>query len=191
MSISLEDPSVRRRAAEVVEREGWNALTLEELGRALGVSRVTLYRQGIAKRDILAALRDHLAESYQAALWPALTGSADGRTQLTLALNSLCEVSERHLGLLRALPEDDQDTVFHEEGDEAMTRTEITAGLARLLRDGVDDRTLVVSETVDETATLLVNLIGWTYRHLRLGHRWSPEHAQRSVVDLAVRGVSA
>ena len=74
--ISLEDPVVRRRAAEAVERIGWNALTLEELGRALGVSRVTLYRQGIAKQDVLEALRDHLSESYRAALWPALTQSA-------------------------------------------------------------------------------------------------------------------
>ena len=60
--ISLEDPVVRRRAAEAVERIGWNALTLEELGRALGVSRVTLYRQGIAKHDVLEALRDYLSE---------------------------------------------------------------------------------------------------------------------------------
>ena len=105
-----------------------------------------------------------------------------------LALRGLCEVSERHLGLLRALPEDDLDTVFHEPGSEALTRAEITAGLTALLRDGVGDGTLVVGESVEETATLLLNLIGWTYRHLRLGHRWSPEHAQRAVVDLAVEG---
>ena len=73
--ISLEDPVVRRRAAEAVERSGWTELTLDELGRALGVSRVTLYRQGIAKADILAALRDHLANAYRDALWPALTDS--------------------------------------------------------------------------------------------------------------------
>ena len=72
-----------------------------------------------------------------------------------------------------------------------MTRSEITAGLTRLLRDGVEAGTVVVGESVEETATLLFNLIGWTYRHLRTGHRWSREHARRAVIDLAVRGVSA
>lgn len=189
--ISLEDPVVRRRAAEAVERIGWNALTLEELGRALGVSRVTLYRQGIAKHDVLEALRDYLSESYRAALWPALTQSGGAPERLALALGGLCDVSERHLGLLRALPDDDLDTVFHEPGTEALTRSEITAGLTRLLRDGVEAGTVVVGESVEETATLLFNLIGWTYRHLRTGHRWSREHARRAVIDLAVRGVSA
>ncbi|MGH2850904.1 MAG: TetR/AcrR family transcriptional regulator, partial [Solirubrobacteraceae bacterium] len=189
--ISLEDPAVRRRAAEAVERIGWSDLTLDELGRALGVSRVTLYRQGIAKRDVLAALRDYLADSYREALWPALTGSGPAPQRLSTALGGLCDVSERHLGLLRALPDDDLDTVFHDPGTEALTRAEIAAGLTRLLRDGVADGSFAVADSAEETATLLLNFIGWTYRHLRSGHRWSQDHARRAVIEFAVRGVSA
>lgn len=152
---------------------------------------MTLYRQGITKGDMLGVLRSFVARAYQDALWPALTDDGDGRARLTLALRALCCVSERHLGLLQALPDDDRDTVFHDAGDEALSRTEITAGLTRILRDGIDDGTLAVSKSAEETATLLVNFIGWTYRHMRTGHRWSPDHAEGAVVEFAVRGVSA
>jgi AcrR family transcriptional regulator len=189
--LSLEDPALRRRAAEAVERVGWPALTLEDLARALGVSRVTLHRQGIGKPEIRAALRDYIAEAYRTALWPALTAPGNARERLELALTALCDLSERNLALLRELSEVDWDSVFHEPGEEALSRDAITTSVVRLLRDGLADGTLVVGESVEETATVLFNVVGWTYRHLRTGHRWSPEHAQRAVVDIALRGVSA
>jgi AcrR family transcriptional regulator len=191
MPLSLEDPVVRRHAAEAVERRGWRALTLEQLASALGVSRVTLHRQGIGKQEILAALTEYIADEYRSALWPALTAPGNAHERLQLALAALCDLSERHIALLAELSDADVDAIFHEPGSEALSRDEITEGLARLLQDGLADGTLVVGESVQETATVLFNLIGWTYRHLRSGHRWSPEHAQRAVIEIALRGVSA
>ena len=68
------------------------------------------------------------------------------------------------------------------------TRDVFTEPLERLLRDGIADRSV---RNVDprETATLLFNLVGWTYIHLRSGHRWEPEHARDSVIEIALRGV--
>jgi hypothetical protein len=40
-------------------------------------------------------------------------------------------------------------------------------------------------------ATVLFNLVGWTYMHLRTGHGWTPERASRHLLSLAVEGVVA
>ena len=80
--------------------------------------------------------------------------------------------------------------VFHEEGDEVLTRDAFTAPLQRLLTDGAADGTLREVD-VPETATVLINLVGYTYRHLRHGHGWPPERARRAVVSLVMEGLAA
>ena len=56
--------------------------------------------------------------------------------------------------------------------------------------DGIADRSL---REVDPTemATVLFNLIGWGYVHLRSGHGWSPKRAEASVLDPVLNGLRA
>jgi len=84
------------------------------------------------------------------------------------------------------------DSVFHEgsgEG-ETLTRNVFTEPLERLLRDGNAEGSLDIADPA-ETATVLFNLVGWTYIHLRRGHDWSPDHARESVLGIALNGVTA
>jgi hypothetical protein len=41
-----------------------------------------------------------------------------------------------------------------------------------------------------EDATLLCNAAGWTYRHLRSGHHWTPGRASARVVELLLDGLT-
>jgi hypothetical protein len=107
---------------------------------------------------------------------------------LTGATASIALQPERNLAVLTALEDDARDALLHEAGDEALTRGEFTQPLERLLRDGALDGTIAVDDPAG-TATLLFNVVGWTYRHLRLGHRRNPERATRAIADLALRGV--
>jgi hypothetical protein len=58
----------------------------------------------------------------------------------------------------------------------------------RILRDGAQDGTLREVD-VQETATVLFNLVGWTYIHLRTGHHWGIERAHEAVLAVALHGV--
>jgi AcrR family transcriptional regulator len=178
-------------ARDAIAERGWDATTMEEIAAAAGVSRMTLHRRGLTREGLLDALRDALVAEEREALWPALTSAGSGRERLVLALSALCEVSERNLAVLPALTDDVRDEVFHEPGDGALTRGEFTAPFRRLLEDGAADGTLAPPGDLDELATVLYNQVSWTYRHLRTGHRWTPERARSAVVELAVRGVSA
>ena len=186
--MAVVDERIAEAGRRALRRHGWQALTAERIAEEAGVSRVTLHRRGIRKQDVLAALTERATEAYRAAMWPALTASGNGRERLELALEALCASAEENLELLVAL-RSQTDALFHEQTPgEALTRDVFTEPLERLLRDGIADRSV---RNVDprETATLLFNLVGWTYIHLRSGHRWEPEHARDSVIEIALRGV--
>ena len=85
------------------------------------------------------------------------------------------------MGLLVALRAQ-TDAVFHEDEDEALTRNVFTEPLERLLRDGIADGS-VCADNAEEMATVLFNMVGWTYIHLRTGHGWPPERALPAVID--------
>ena len=170
-------------------RHGFAGATMERIGAEAGVSRVTLHRRGVTKAMILAALVEEAVGAYRTALWPALTSSGNGRERLEAALAALVDQTEANLDLLLAL-RSQADRVFHEDAHEdALTRDVFTQPLERLLADGATDGSL---RDVDpaEYATVLFNQVGWTYVHLRTGHRWRPERARRAVLDLALHGVA-
>lgn len=74
--------------------------------------------------------------------------------------------------------------------DEDAVRHTFTEPLERLLRDGAADGSLRKTDA-SETATVLLNLVGWTYVHLRAGRRWSPRRAKRATLRVALGGVLA
>jgi len=184
--------SVEERLAEgtreVLRRHGLAGATLERVAAEAGVSRMTLHRRGIGRRELLGALFEEMADAEGAALWPALTAAGDAATRLRLALAAECAVSEEYMEVLEALDAATRDAVFH--GDDGLTRPDFVEPLRRLLTDGVTDGSLR-SDDPAEDATVLFNLVGPTYRHLRTGHGWSPERARDAVLRIVLRGVTA
>jgi hypothetical protein len=138
--------------------------------------------------SILADLAEIALERYREAMWPALTSMGSGAERLCAALEALCSQAEENMELLLAL-RSSTDAVFHDDdGPEALTRSVFTEPFERLLCDGIKDGT-VRQVDVAETATVLFNLVGWTYIHLRTGHRWNPERARTRVLETALHGV--
>jgi AcrR family transcriptional regulator len=187
---TLGDREALRAVRSVVEEHGWRDTTMSHVAAALGVSRMTLHRQGVTREAVLERLAALMEGESHAAMAPAVGAAGSGRERLEMALEAVCANSEANLSLLAALEDADRDALYHEEGEEALTRGVFTDPLQRILRDGVADGSLAVRD-VAESATLLFNLVGWTYRHMRVGHRWSEERARRAVVEIAVRGVTA
>lgn len=185
-------------ARRALGRHGWRAVTMQRIAEETGTSRMTLHRRGISKGKILEELSRSLEEGYREALWGALVAPGTARERLEAALIAQCGVSEENLAVLEALETRDREAIFHEasvEGSAAgseptLTREAFTDPYRRLLEDGMADGTLAPTDA-GEMATVLFNLVGLTYRHLRMGHRWDPEKASRAVVGVAMRGVVA
>lgn len=184
------DDALLTGAHRAIERWGWRQATLERIAAEAGVSRMTLHRRGVTREGVLAALAERLETAYRSAMWPALTARGSGRERLERALGDYCGAVEANLEVLAALAEPDHNAIFHDDGRRGLTRPGFTEPIRRLLEDGAADGSLAVADA-DETATLLLNLVGWTYRHLRRGHGWSAERARDSVLRIALEGVAA
>lgn len=178
-------------ARRALDRYGWRETTLERIAEEAGLSRVTLHRRGLSKEVILGQLAARAEASYRERIWPAMTSGGNARQRLEMALETICDLAEENLNLLLALDGEANARVFHEpEEGEALTRNVFTEPLERLLRDGATDGTLRSVEPI-EMATVLFNSVGWTYIHLRSGHRWSPQRARTSTLALILGGLAA
>jgi AcrR family transcriptional regulator len=188
--MTVLDETLLEGAHRAIERYGWQQATLERIATEAGVSRMTLHRRGITRDGVLGALAERLETSYRSAMWPALTARGSGRERLEQALAGYCEAVEANLEVLAALAEADHDAIFHENGPRGLTRPAFTEPIRRLLQDGAADGSLVAADP-EETATLLLNLVSWTYRHLRRGHGWASERARDGVLRIALDGIAS
>ena len=187
MALAPGDAALLEAARRAFARHGYAGATLARIAEEAGVSRVTLHRHGVSKEALLGELVARATDDYRRAMWPALTAPGTGAARLEQALTALCAAAEDHMAILIAL-RSQSDAVFHTSDEEALTRSVFTEPLERLLRDGVGDGSIRELEPV-QTATLLFNLVGWTYIHLRSGHRWTPQRARTATLDVALQGV--
>jgi AcrR family transcriptional regulator len=190
-SAAALDDALLDAARRVLERHGVARATLERIAEESGLSRVTLYRRGVTRELVLAALAERALDDYKRALWPALTGRGTGAERLRRALGALCDAAETNLELLLALGERIGARVAGARTEtDRPARRAFAEPLERLLHDGAADGSLRAVEA-RETATVLLNLVGWTYVHLRAGERWSARRARRATLAIALRGVAA
>ncbi len=183
-------PHIVDAARHVLAQDGLAAATLERISATAGISRMTLHRRGVSKRDILDAIASGLESEYRDEMWKALVAKGAARDRLRYALELQCEVSERNLAMLEALSGPLRDQIYHESDERRLTRRVFIEPLERLLLDGAADGSLAPVEA-EETATVLFNMVGHTYRHLRTGHGWTPERARDGVLALALDGLAA
>jgi AcrR family transcriptional regulator len=162
---------------------------MAEIAQEAGIARMTLYRRGETREAIIRALGHELAQEERELLLPLLTAEGSARDRMERLLVAICRTTDRHSDLLTGLDATTLNAVYHEEGDEALTRSEFVAPIVRLLRDGALDGTLRTFPDPDETATVLYTQISYTYLHLRREHRWPAERATRAVCELALVGV--
>jgi len=184
------DPELLDAATRALAAYGYADATMERIASEAGVSRVTLHRRGITKDGLLAQLVERATQDYQRLMWPILTSQASGAERLEQALEALCASAEQHMTLLIALRAQ-SDRIFHSDdhdGEEALTRSIFTDALEKVLREGAADGSLRAVDAL-ETATVLFNLVGWTYIHLRTGHNWRPERARSATLDPVLNGL--
>lgn len=185
------DEAILTAAATVIERHGYDGLTLVRLAEAAGSSRMTLHRRDITLASVVAGLSLKAAAELRDGLFPVLLGTRPADQRLEAALEAMCDVADRHLPLLAGLFSDDEG-IFHASPDEtgALPTHEIfVAPFAKLLADGANDGSLDPGPDTTETATVLFNTAGWGYIQLRHAQRWPADRARAGVVRLVMGGL--
>lgn len=180
--MQIED-RVLDAAARIMDRDGLAGMSISAIAEEAGVSRVTLHRRGARLDDYLIGVLRRASDDLRASLWPVLTGPGTAEARLRDALQILCEMCERHTGVMTAMYGIPPRPLADKPG--RTTSMEFIEPFERLLRDGNLDGSLVCEDPVAD-ATLTANAVGWTYLHMRQAHRWDPETATTQVVHLAM-----
>jgi AcrR family transcriptional regulator len=177
------DAGLRRATIEVLSERGWAGLTLERVAEVAGRSRSTLWRQGLSRDVLVEALIGELASDFRAAMYPILTSGGTGRERLTLGLEALCDLLDRHLPLMLA-----NDEAFHQETAPGVP-PDYLHPFIQFLREGASDGSLPHPDDVVEVANLAFNTTAWPYVHLRGRHGWPAEQAKARIVDVVLNGI--
>jgi AcrR family transcriptional regulator len=176
-------------ARRLAERGRLSGASMAEIANEAGITRMTLYRRGETREAIVRALRQELAREERERLLPILASEGSGRDRLRRVIEAVCQTTDEHADLLTGLDAATLNAIYHEEGDDSLTRSEFVAPIVRLLRDGALDGSLRAFADPEETATVLYTQVSYTYLHLRHEHRWPAERATRAVTELALQGV--
>lgn len=175
--------------AAAITRWGLDQVTLERVAEEAGMSRATIYRRGVTREDLVGALTIEAADTYRRAMLPALAASGTARDRLRAALEALCDTADDHLHLLAGLFLA-RGEVFHQPGPDSLVVDIFAEPFERLLRDGASDGSLRVTSP-EVTATVLFNLVGWGYIHLRAAHEWKPGPTRDAIIEVVMSGIQA
>lgn len=174
-------------AARLLDEEGWDALRLERIAEAAGVSRATVWRHGLTRRAVEQRLREQLAADYQALMWEPLTMPGTGAERFAAALRALCTIAERNLPLLAHTA-----TAFHgSDLGAAGLSVDYFAPWLRILEQGHADGSLAPVAEPHRFAVLVSDTVLFSYVHLRAHHRdyeWTPATTRDAVTSLVAQG---
>lgn len=187
--VPVVDQELLDATAAAVARWGLGEITLDRVAAEAGMSRATIYRRGVTRDDLIVALTGQAADTYNRAMLPALARPGTAAQRLRHALDALCNTADEHLYLLAGMFLA-RGEVFHHPGPEALVVDVFAEPFERLLRDGAADGTLRhLPPTI--TATVLFNVVGWGYIHLRAAHEWEPSRTREAILDLVLNGLIA
>ena len=178
------DVRLRESTIAVLAERGWDGLSLERVAEVAGRSRTTLWRQGVTRESLLAALTGELAADFEAAMYPVLVAAGSGRDRLVLGIEALSGVLDRHLPLVLA-----SDEAFHQPPAPGR-RPDYLAPFVQFLREGASDGSLSPGDDTVAAADVLMNAVLWTYTHLRGRHQWPANRARPAIRDLVLLGVA-
>jgi AcrR family transcriptional regulator len=184
VALPTVDEELRRATIAVLRERGWDGLTLERVAEAAGRARSTLWRQGLSREALIAALTGELAEDFRASMYPILTAGGTGRERLVKGLEALCDLLDRHLPLMLAT-----DEAFHQDTAPDQPPDYLHPFIV-FLRDGIADRSLTLAQDEVTTADVAFNTVAWPYVHLRGRHGWPAEKARAAIVGVVLDGIT-
>jgi len=166
-------------ATQLLDEDGWSALSLDRIAERAGVSRATVWRAGLTRTSVERVLRLRLVADYRKLMWRPLTTAGSGLDRLELA--------ERNLPLLAHT-----DLAFHGPDLDAVgVELDYFGPWLRILDQATSDGSLPPLEDPTRFVVVLTDTLLLTYVHLRAhhgGYGWSPDRTTDHLIDLLTHG---
>jgi AcrR family transcriptional regulator len=182
-------PTVLRRAVDVFNRQGYEATSMGDLARELGLTKSAIYHHVPGKEALLASALDEALDGLSAAISDA--ASVEGQSaydRLRQAVRQSVEILAEHLPavtlLLRVRGNSEIELAALER------RRVIDDELAGLVQAAVDEGTLRADIAPEVISRLLFGMVNSLVEWYRPDGPVSVEELSASIVDLAFEGLT-
>jgi len=182
-------PTVLRRAVDVFNRQGYEATSMGDLARELGVSKSAIYHHVPSKEALLAAALDEALDQLAAAIDEAAGDQTSAYERLRTSVQQSVEILAEHLPAVTLLLRVRGNSEI--ELAALKRRRVIDDKLANLVRAAVDEGSLRPDIPPELLSRLLFGMVNSLVEWYRPDGKVDPVVLKRSVADLAFEGLGA
>ncbi len=185
-----DGPTVLRRAIEIFNRQGYEATSIGDVARELGLTKSAIYHHVPSKEALLAAALDEALDGLSAAIDRAAGSGPETSAydRLRAAVRQSVEILAQHLPAVTLL--------LRVRGNSAVElaalerRRLIDEKLAGLVQAAVDEGSLRADIAPELISRLLFGLVNSLVEWYRPDGPVSVEDLSRSLVELAFDGLA-
>jgi len=180
-------PTVLRRAVDVFNRQGYEATSMGDLARELGLSKSAIYHHVPSKEALLAAALDEALDQLAAAIDEAAGDQTSAYERLRTSVQQSVEILAEHLPAVTLLLRVRGNSEI--ELAALKRRRVIDDKLANLVRAAVDEGSLRPDIPPELLSRLLFGMVNSLVEWYRPDGPVDVSDLSRSIVDLAFDGL--
>ncbi len=182
--------TVLRRAVELFNQQGYDATSIGDVARELGVTKSAVYHHVASKEDLLAAALDEALDGLTRAIDTALDHPSDSPlARLRATVEESVRILLAHLPAVTLLLRVRGNSPV--EQDALRRRREIDDRLTSLVRQAVDAGELRADIPPDVVSRLLFGMVNSLVEWYRPGGPLEPDVLARDLAGLAFDGLLA
>jgi AcrR family transcriptional regulator len=184
-----DQATVLRRAIDLFNQQGYDATSIGDLARELGLTKSAIYHHVPSKEHLLAAALDEALDALTAALHAAVTAPGTGaQGRLRIAVQESVRVLVDHLPAVTLLLRVHGNSPVELAALER--RRAIDDTLAGLVQAAVAEGALRDDIAPEVISRLLFGMVNSLVEWYRPGGPVDPDDLARSLADLAFDGLS-
>ncbi len=184
-----DQATVLRRAIELFNEQGYEATSMADLAKDLGLSKSAIYHHVPSKEALLSAALDEALDGLAAVVATAAaeTGTSAGQ-RLRTALEQSVHILTDHLPAVTLLLRVRGNSAI--EVAAVTRRREISDTFATLVRAAVEEGSLRAEVSADVISRLLFGMVNSLVEWYRPGGSVDADVLARAVADLAFHGLA-
>lgn len=176
-------------AVRFFNAKGFQATSLDDVAKALGVTKPTIYHYFSNKDDILFECLRLGMQQIQTAIGEVQQSGATGRDRLEVFAVTYALTMTQDFGMCTIRTSDDQLSAKSREDFRALKR-EIHDALQAIIEDGMKDGSLIAGDA-RLAAFTMAGAINWIGRWYRPDQSMSPDQVAQGVVNNLMTGMVA
>lgn len=183
-----DQSAVLRRSVELFNRKGYDATSMGDLARELGLTKSAIYHHVPSKEHLLEQALDEALDSLEEALDRVeATPESTALERLRIAVASSVDVLVEHLPAVTLLLRVHGNSEIEQEA--LRRRRAIDDRLAGMVREAAEDGDLRDDIPAELISRLLFGMVNSLVEWVRPGHTHRAEDLARAVTELAFDGL--